>query len=311
MPHGSLVVLTADANYAGQLAVTLQSIDDSLRDGEQIDALVLATMINETLRSKVTANLTRVKVRWIDVPANRFENLPIRAPYSRATYSRLLWDEFVPDDVETAIYLDVDIIVRQSILDLASVPLEGALFGACIDLNVLFVASPIGLPDWGELGLAPTVSYLNGGVLLFNVRRWREERFTQELLEYLEVRGNKTRWLDQDALNACGAERWKPLDVRWNILPLVDPRNCWANGFMPHDELLRAYEDPWLVHYVYLEKPWRHEWMAAPFADLWWQTADRTAFDFDTRPPRPPFVLRTVRSVRRSIRSVFRTLLPR
>jgi lipopolysaccharide biosynthesis glycosyltransferase len=193
-------------------------------------------------------------------------------------------DRFVGEDEEIVVYLDVDVVVRRSICDLARMPLDGALFGACVDLSHLRIGSPTGLPDWRGLGLDPTEPYVNSGVLVANIQRWRNEGFGEEMLTYLERRGDGVRFMDQDAINACGYGRWKPLDMRWNVTtwPWVYPKHSWTAAVIPQDRLVRAYEDPWIVHYAGPMKPWLPQWESAPLSSYWWQAAERTDFRFRT-----------------------------
>ena len=58
------------------------------------------------------------------------------------------------------------------------------------------------LANWSTLRLDPEAPFFSGGVLLFNIARWRRDGLSSETLEYAAAHGELLRHADQDALNA-------------------------------------------------------------------------------------------------------------
>ena len=102
--------------------------------------------------------------------------------------------------------------------------------------------------------------------------------------------------MDQDALNAIAYQRWKPLDLSWNLLPSFSPEHSWATAILSVDAVRQAYSEPKIIHYAG-EKPWRAARNALPeeWQQLWLATAARTQFGFTLK--KTPFWLRALRYV--------------
>jgi lipopolysaccharide biosynthesis glycosyltransferase len=143
------------------------------------------------------------------------------------------------------------------------------------DAGAPTVASPRGLLNFRELGLAPDLAYLNAGVMSLDLRLWREERLSERLLGYLESHPHAIRWWDQDALNAVLAGRWGELDPRWNQIPQVwEPAREGEDGF-PASLRELMIRDPWIVHFSTWSKPW-HWGCTHPARERFFEVLDRT-----------------------------------
>ena len=88
-------------------------------------------------------------------------------------------------------------------------------------------------------GIPPSSPYVNGGVLLIDLPRWRLQNVSQLARQYLAETGPAADFLHQEALNAVLANQWLPLDPRWNALPSAN---------LP---------DARIVHFAGRLKPWR------------------------------------------------------
>ncbi len=293
------IVLAADARYAGPLAVALRSIDEHLSGTRRVTAVVLATAIDPATRVAATDGLRRLEVRWHAVDVARHDGLPVPTDHmTMAAYHRLLLAEALPADVERAVYLDVDVLVGRDVAELAAVPLEGRLLGGCPDVGAPRLGSPIGLPGWRELGLDPRATYLNTGVLVIDVRQWRETGVAAAIAAYLagrEQSGEAVLWADQDGFNALASDRWHELDLRWNAQNQLVLEDCWADAFLPPGDLAAARADPWIIHFSHT-KPWDEGRGASPWGALWWEVADRISMP--ATPPLPARSTRYARAVR-------------
>lgn len=286
------VVLACDAGYVGPLAVALRSIDEHLASGKAVKAVVLASGVPAAVRERVVDGLQRLEVRWHDVDIIRHDGLPVPSDHmTMATYHRLLIGEVLPAGVERAIYLDVDILVRRDITELAHVPLNGRLLGACCDLGAPRLGAGSGLPTWRDLGLDPRAPYLNAGVLVVDLRQWRATGVAAELTGYLRERmssGAPVLWADQDSFNAVAWDRWHEIDLRWNVQNYLVTGQCrdgWADAILDPAALEAARRDPWIVHYSH-RKPWQTPADESVWDGWWWEVAGRTAMPL--RPPAAP-----------------------
>jgi len=178
-------------------------------------------------------------------------SLPLnpQAKYTLDSWSRLWVADFFPDDVERVLYLDGDIVVVGSIAELWRTDLDGNVLG-CVDIP----GAAIGVQ---RLGLRPEDGYFNSGVLLIDLKQWRETQVLPRLLDYMRVHPEQMVFaLDQDALNACLYKSKKRLDPKWNAVwtffrdnePVPLPRAAI--------EVLRR--DARIIHFNHEIKPWSY-----------------------------------------------------
>lgn len=169
-----------------------------------------------------------------------------RGHVSAFTYSKLVLAEALPD-IDRALYLDIDTLVRASLDDL----LEREL------------VNPIGaVPELGRNGVhlfgSTRVPYFNAGVLLMSLARLREERLWERSQGILR-RNPRLPFQDQDVLNSIFRDRFDVLPLSANVFDSV------ARWSPPEAKVFR---DPSIVHFVGPDKPW-HEGNTSTFAEAW------------------------------------------
>jgi lipopolysaccharide biosynthesis glycosyltransferase len=143
------------------------------------------------------------------------EGLQAHHRISTTTYLRLLIPDLLPRGVRRALYVDGDVLVFDDV---------GPLFGLDLGGAPAAAVPSTGSPKLGsskrphlELGLDPDAYYMNAGVLLLDLDRWREERISAAVIEDLRAHQHLYKWLDQDGLNAVLANRWAQLPAEWNV----------------------------------------------------------------------------------------------
>ena len=130
----------------------------------------------------------------------------VKSDYHEAVNYRLLATKLLGDNIEKVLYLDGDVICRQSLKDLWQLDLGEALAAAAPD--------PL---EAGQVQRFGGTEYFNSGVLLIDLQRWRQEHILEQLLDYYRARQGQEVWFpDQDALNAVCRGRILRLDRRYN-----------------------------------------------------------------------------------------------
>ncbi|MEL6062686.1 MULTISPECIES: glycosyltransferase family 8 protein [unclassified Methylobacterium] len=176
--------------------------------------------------------------------SSKLDNLPkelrMANHLSRAAYSRLLFSDLLPENIQRIIYLDCDIICKQDIAELWD-------FGDTLK-TIAAVRDPWLDPDTelkSSLGLAPHNVYFNSGVLLINVDAWRAEHTEDRLRDFVLTRRD-IKHADQDTLNAVLSKDLMELPEKWNMM-INHPRREDEN---------RLRETAGILHYVGGFKPW-------------------------------------------------------
>lgn len=164
-----------------------------------------------------------------------------------ATYYRLFLTEIIPNTIDKVLYLDGDIIVRKQLLPLWNVDLTNNAIAAVSDI------SPDDQHACNRLEYDPCLGYINAGVLLINLRYWREHNASNMFSEYIESHYDKIVLHDQDVLNYVFRDNKIMLPYEYNFQQdfLSRKKYIWNK-----EAITRAIKDPVIVHFSGPIKPW-------------------------------------------------------
>jgi hypothetical protein len=216
-------------------------------------------------------------LRWVTIAGDRLaflrNTLRDFDHTSVASYYRLLLPDAVPPEIDKLIYLDCDLVVLRDIAALWDIDVGNAPLLAVPELSraARLVSSEEGIRRHRDVGLADDHLQFNSGVMLINLRVWREEHVALRAFAYLRAAGNGVRWQDQEALNVVTAGRWRPLDSRWNVTMHA------FRGAADAEAAKRLLAGPFIVHYNTVQKPW-HAGFPYGFRDLFELHLDATAW---------------------------------
>jgi lipopolysaccharide biosynthesis glycosyltransferase len=117
------------------------------------------------------------------------------------------------------------------------------------------VCDPHGLSRREALGIPSYASYVNAGVLLLNLTRWRADDLAGRLAQYIEQADSRLVFHDQDAINAVLYPAIKLLDYRWNFQAWMFRPTRTAPA-AEGAAIARSRGSPAIVHYTSERKPW-------------------------------------------------------
>ncbi len=247
------IACAADANYLPHVATLLASIGQTHAAGEVgLHFLHLEDMPPASLHQLTRyARGLGIAMQCHCIASQRVAALPAMGRISRVMWLRLFLPEVLPD-ADRVLYLDCDTLVCTHLGPLWQLDLKDHGLGAVANVFERGWESHA-----TRQGLARPQDYFNSGVLLMNLRIWREQELSQRLLA---LSGDPTAglvWPDQDALNRIFAQRWMPLHPRWNCQNSLFffPQ---AADYFSAEELARARREPGILHFEggMLAKPW-------------------------------------------------------
>src|ERR1051325_5207786 len=246
------LLLCTNALYLQHMAVCLTSL--LMNNPDLFFNVVIVRRTGEELNEeKLRRSLARfgnhsLSFREFTLPAAPPLPLNPEAHYTLDNWMRLWVERFFPDNIDRVLYLDSDIVVVDNIAELWRTDLGGYLLGT-IDI-------PGSLQGVTELGMCAEDGYFNSGVLLIDLKQWRESRALDTVLRYVEAHPERLIDVDQDALNACFHGHRKRLDYRWNT--------TWSfyreSPSIPltREDIERVRREARIIHFNGNSKPWSY-----------------------------------------------------
>ncbi|MBW1785272.1 MAG: glycosyltransferase family 8 protein [Deltaproteobacteria bacterium] len=283
------VVMATDHAYAMPLAVAVRSILENLSSAAVLHLYVLADGIPEDMKRRMAQSWQPFPLRltWISPDTNRLRGKVSTRGYAgvMACYFRLLAGEVLPRELQKVIYLDADVCVLGDLLTLWNKNMQGKILLAAPDPY----ADTFHTPRLARAAVRETVrftgkgDYFNAGVLVIDLKRWREENIGKKALELLFNYRDELAFRDQDALNYVANNHWGPLNPAWNFLEMHFGYFGWEGHGCTETELREAFTSPQIVHFASPVKPW-DPLCPLYFADRFMGYLRRTSWK-DWRPP--------------------------
>jgi len=269
------LVFGVDGSYSQHLAVTLVSLLEN-NPANRFDILVVTLNMAEADRDRIrelVAPFGNAVLRFEPFDIGRFRHFRTDGHISHATYLRIFIPEMLPDSVDKVLYLDCDIVVRRDI---------APLWDSHIGDNVLGAVSNPFFVRHHDLDMPADASYFNAGVLLMNLKRWRELDGTARLIRFIEAHHDHLWAHDQDALNAVFCGGFLELAPAWNFQTSM--LWCEPDGLnLEYSEFRRLLSDPAIVHYTTPSKPW-HFSNTHPYKATYYEYLAKTPYrDFQPR----------------------------
>ncbi|EAJ5229378.1 glycosyltransferase family 8 protein [Campylobacter jejuni] len=260
------IFFTINDVYSGYLSACMISILDSL-DRDYIPYFyIIDGGISEKNKNKLKfLNIGReFYVEFIAVNQDLFKNLPnsSQSHISNETNYRFLVSTIKPD-LDKCIFLDVDLVAVGDISKLWEICIDDYYMAAVSD------QAPLHSESWTlKLPLPYDYLYVNTGVTLINLKKWREDNI-QELLfqnsaQYAEI----LQFPDQDTLNITLYKKIKYLSHIYNAMPVQTYYN--------EKQKQEAFSNPQIIHWAGYKKPWKFP--DAPYAEMFWHYARQTPF---------------------------------
>jgi len=267
-----LIFTGADGNYALQAQVWMLSMVKTQKSPVRVVIFGNGwSQKNQSIMKSLENEL--VKVEFQEVEASRFANVQLKNGFPLATAYNVLAPLFLLGDESRAIYMDADMVVTEDLLPLWSTQLDSPV-GAVLDAHIVWMASPSMWRPWKEEELEPLTPYLNTGLMLMDLDRWRADKLTERTLEYLEK--YELPCVDQDALNLALRGEFDQLHPRYNSMPYHHLKMLRYLDTVENDTVIgEAITRPAVIHYhrSFFGKPWTFG-CTHPGVTLWRSLAD-------------------------------------
>lgn len=256
------ILLSTDGNYIMPSGVMMKSV--SINNSNI--PMEFHVMIDDSVTQKQKEQLQKVlinsehKITFHLMNGNLFKHYPalgtVKSYLSKAAYYRLFVTDIIEGNIHKILYLDGDIIVTHSLLELWKVNISDYALGAVTDMAE-------GRQEFERLGYAADEGYFNSGVLLINLDYWREHNLKDKFIDLIVKHPEKIKLHDQDVLNIVLHDKKLILPMKYN----VQNGFLWKKEYNQFGERYDDYEidlkeaiaNPTIIHFTDNKKPWHTE----------------------------------------------------
>ena len=242
MNKDTAVCLVCDTRFNPYACFAAASVSAQLKNSD-LDIFIFTEGLSEHEAEFIRQfrNVQPVIIEGLSPP---FIESPGNIGLSKATYYVIYLDRLLPGHFKKIIYLDCDVFISGSIMDLQKLDLEGRCLAAVRGLGMAGVKSSDGKSRlrsyWDERGIAGD-PVLNSGVLVIDRQQWREMNMEQRLIKAII---DNPGIGDEEAFNIVLQHNWLELSPKWNF-------------FAFEMELgLESFIQPVINHYMATPKPW-------------------------------------------------------
>ncbi|MGL5820474.1 MAG: glycosyltransferase family 8 protein [Sarcina sp.] len=252
------ILYSTDDKYSKFAGVSMISLFESNMNCNEINI----HLVNNCISSVNLKNIEiickkykrRLKVYNID---DFFEKNLITDKFPKSGYARLFLSKIKVDKI---IYLDCDTIILNSLEELWKTDLGDFIIGGVQDNVAAYFIE--------YTSMNKTSLYINSGVFLANVKKFRELDLEKKFIEFISVYNGKVPHHDQGVLNGVLENKIKRLHPKYNSMSQFWELNATKvkklynlKEYYTEEELHEAKENPVIVHFIskFFGRPWEVE----------------------------------------------------
>lgn len=223
------------------LGVTLNSLLKNCSDPQKLNIYILCADLNHDDKENIYKLLKRyglIKIELIDFNAKEHFGTFSSLQGDLTNYGRLLLQDYILD--EKVLYLDADLVVELDVLSLENFDFQGKAIAAVNAGELRFALDYSFLNN--DIGLDLDLPVFNSGIVLFNLKMWREKDIKSKCLTFGQKYSTKLISHDQTILNALFAGNFAYLPDEFNL--------PW------YAHINKPVSKKAILHFVGSPKPW-------------------------------------------------------
>jgi lipopolysaccharide biosynthesis glycosyltransferase len=255
------IVYASDNNFAEIMGVSMLSLFENNKDVDEINVYVFDSAIEKENRMKLESlarqyhrHLFFVSTKNIVTKLNCIK----QDRGGASQFARLFLSKLLPEFCEKVLYIDCDTIIRHSLQNFYCTDFEGFVICGVMDC--------ISKQHRARLGLRDDSLYINSGMLLVDMRAWRERCVDDSVEAVINQFNGRVPYADQGIINLALQGKIKSVHPRYNcisvytafsfndLLEYRQPSACLSSA-----EIEDAKKDPTIAHFVTLfclSRPW-------------------------------------------------------
>ena len=207
------VVYHSSNSFIMVLASSIVSLLENNKDCDEINIYVITGNITEENKNKLselvkTYNRQLIFLPMPDIVGEYFKNIKYKYRITDA-YCRLYLGSILPDNLDKVLYLDADTMILKSLKLLWEKNVSNYYFAGVMECLSNKYYKIFNLPDDSY--------YCNSGMLLINLKKWREDKLESKITEYIIKDDGYTFFFEQSVLNIICANKILLLPQEYNV----------------------------------------------------------------------------------------------
>lgn len=267
------VLYSSSDSYAFLTGISMLSLLENNRNMNNIHFFVMDNNISKENKEKLSqvAELYKRKITFVPMPdMKELTGLDIDTRrWNISTFGRLYMASTLPGTVHKVLNIDCDTIIVDQLDRLWDIDISDVVCGGMLEcMNDRYRRNN---------GMKNESSYINGGIVYFNLDAVRKDEYEQKFTNYIVKYGNSLAYLDQDVINGViPQDKIKILPIRFNMISLYFYTTYEqvehirrSKTFYSKEEFDEGKRNPAIVHFTscFLDclRPWikgnRHPWL--------------------------------------------------
>jgi len=266
------IVFICNDDYVLPTAVAIHSLIESKKSETSYKIYIIASgLLPKNVEILQGLQTDRAEIETVYVSSDKLKDLHIHDESAICVASidalfKFLLPELLPKE-EKVLYLDGDILVRKDLSELYQHDIEQYYAAVVRDSGSIY---------YKHKYVKMVEQYFNSGVMLLNLKKFREENLTEVLIRRKSEEQDSTL-MDQNIFNMVFNGHIKLLPIKYNFLAVNLLR---AYGKWSMDQINQAYDteyeelddikkDAYIIHFSSKDKPWKYSDVS--MADEWYK----------------------------------------
>ncbi|MBE7064236.1 MAG: glycosyltransferase family 8 protein [Ruminococcaceae bacterium] len=236
------IFTASNDKYYPRLKVFTDSLLKKNRGDFSITVLYSSLSDENIKKYEQFAKKNNFECRFIKADNSRLKGYKLIHQITEETYYRFMFLDIFPDE-DRAVWMDIDTVVMDSLKPFYEMDFADNYVIACPGNNEKKHLERLGLDTGG--------CYFNAGVILFNLKKIRNDFEKNFLFDTYEKNEDKIWFSDQDVMNIAFAGKIKRIDDRkYNYIVMSEQKIDW-------EKYRDIKKNVAVIHYVRHIKPWQ------------------------------------------------------
>lgn len=253
------ILYSSDENYVKHAAASLISLLKNNSDFNNINIFYLENNLSKVSKEKLREIVEGYDRKIIFIDSEQLcKKMVKKDDFPLAGYARLFISQIA--DIDKILYLDCDTIINSSLKSLWETEIESYLLAGVQDNPALYMVEAIGM-DRND-------RYINSGVMLINLKKWRETNLEDRFVEFIKSYRGKVPHHDQGVINGVCKDNILILNPKYNFMPQFIMHTSKQikklyniKSYYTQAELDNAVHSPVIIHFItkFYGRPWEEK----------------------------------------------------